>query len=444
MATTITQTIVNLTAVLTQAPTPSQLQRSGAVISMGATSLTPGKYQFISQTSDLMAILQSGAGNAAELVVFANSFYGQGNSIGFYILELGTQATSVDGIEALQAWIIANSGVFYAYLVPSAWDNSDEVVGSVIVTSGGTGYTSAPIVTFAGGGGGTGAAGTAVIANGSVVSVTITDPGEGYTAAPSVTFAAPTSGTAAAGTVNLAAELNILASQYASPTSKTYFFVTTTVAGVATYQPNKSVQAVVPSPTATSQESATAAFFYQWLVNNPGPANQLAPMAYRFLFGITPWPASGFSSQINAVLTAFGNLVLTGSEGGISTSCQFKGTLSDGSQASWWYGMDWFQIQVKLMLANAVINGANENPPLLYNQPGINHLEAVAQQVANTAVTYGCALSAIVSATPFPTYTADNPGDYKAGVYNGFSAQVVGQNGFLTIGFQLDAIQFAS
>jgi hypothetical protein len=62
------------------------------------------------------------------------------------------------------------------------------IVNRVIVTAGGTGYTSAPNVVFSGGGG-TGAAGTAVLdANGSVSSVTMTNKGTGYTSAPSVSF----------------------------------------------------------------------------------------------------------------------------------------------------------------------------------------------------------------------------------------------------------------
>lgn len=48
-------------------------------------------------------------------------------------------------------------------------------------------YTSAPTVAFSGGGG-TGAAGTAVIENGVVKSVTITNQGSGYTSAPTVAF----------------------------------------------------------------------------------------------------------------------------------------------------------------------------------------------------------------------------------------------------------------
>src|SRR5207245_288070 len=60
------------------------------------------------------------------------------------------------------------------------------VTGVTIAVSSG-GFTSAPMVTFTGGGG-TGAAGTATIAGGFVTGVTITSPGTGYTSAPKVTF----------------------------------------------------------------------------------------------------------------------------------------------------------------------------------------------------------------------------------------------------------------
>lgn len=53
------------------------------------------------------------------------------------------------------------------------------------ITNGGSGYTSAPGITFTGGAG-TGAAATAIIADGRVVQIVITDPGKGYTSAPTV------------------------------------------------------------------------------------------------------------------------------------------------------------------------------------------------------------------------------------------------------------------
>ncbi|MDP9651713.1 hypothetical protein [Paraburkholderia caledonica] len=441
MATTITPTIVNLNVVVTQAPTPSQLQQSGAMISLGGTTLATGAYQFCGQLSDLQELL-SGAGNSTELTHMGTTFFAQGTAVGTYVLELGT-ATGVDAqIALLEAWITANPNTFYAYLVPAAWDFSKDEVGSAIVTNGGSGYTTAPTVTFSAPTTGTTAAGTAVIQNGAVVSVTITNPGSGYTSAPTLTFTGG-GGTGAAGTANLVSALNFMASQYANPSAKTYFFVTTSAADLPNYATQKSVFAVVPSPTASSAEFQAAQPFYQWLVNKPAAANPLAPMAYRYAFGVTPWATAGNNASINTVLTNYGNLILTGAEGGISTACLFKGTTMDGSQSSWWYGVDWFQIQVKQALAAAVINGSNTNPPLLYNQNGINTLLAVAQNVANSAVTFGCAESITITATDFATYTTQNPNDYKAGIYNGFQATVVGQNGFLVLTFFIDAVQFA-
>jgi hypothetical protein len=57
----------------------------------------------------------------------------------------------------------------------------------VKLTAGGSGYTSAPTVTFSGGGG-TGAAATAFITNGVVIGVRMTSFGSGYTSAPTATL----------------------------------------------------------------------------------------------------------------------------------------------------------------------------------------------------------------------------------------------------------------
>jgi hypothetical protein len=57
----------------------------------------------------------------------------------------------------------------------------------ITVTNGGSGYTSAPTVSFTGGGG-SGATATATVSSGIVTAVTITDAGSGYTSAPTVAF----------------------------------------------------------------------------------------------------------------------------------------------------------------------------------------------------------------------------------------------------------------
>ena len=77
---------------------------------------------------------------------------------------------------------------------------SGDLVAAIQVTNGGSGYTSAPTVSFSGSGG---AAATAVVESGAVVRVDITNPGEEYSTAPTVTLTGG-SGTGAAATAHLA------------------------------------------------------------------------------------------------------------------------------------------------------------------------------------------------------------------------------------------------
>ncbi len=65
------------------------------------------------------------------------------------------------------------AGTYALTLTPT----NNQVTG-VLITAGGTGYTTAPTVTFTGGGG-TGAAGTAIISGGSVIGVQMTNAGTG-------------------------------------------------------------------------------------------------------------------------------------------------------------------------------------------------------------------------------------------------------------------------
>ena len=88
-----------------------------------------------------------------------------------------------------------------------------EKIDGVTITSGGSGYTSAPAVYFSPPPSGTTAIGTAVM-NYDVEDVTITNPGSGYTSAPTVTFAAAPSGgsaTTAVGTATLRTEVTSVA-----------------------------------------------------------------------------------------------------------------------------------------------------------------------------------------------------------------------------------------
>jgi hypothetical protein len=71
---------------------------------------------------------------------------------------------------------------------------ANQSVVAAIPVSGGSGYTSAPTVTFSAPATGTAATGTATISGGTVTGITITNPGSGYTSAPTVTLSAPPAG----------------------------------------------------------------------------------------------------------------------------------------------------------------------------------------------------------------------------------------------------------
>ena len=67
------------------------------------------------------------------------------------------------------------------------FDTVGSKVDDIAVSAGGTGYTSAPTVTFTGGGG-TGATATATVSGGVVTAVTVTGVGSGYTSVPTIGF----------------------------------------------------------------------------------------------------------------------------------------------------------------------------------------------------------------------------------------------------------------
>ena len=280
-------------------------------------------------------------------------------------------------------------------------------------------------------------------ASGGVVPTQITSLGTWITANPLVFYAFLTPAT---WDTSNATNTNTMASAFSSATGRTYFFVTTTSSNLTSYT-NKAIFATVPSPTAAGTEFQSAAPFYQWLANNPSVASPATPMSYRFVYGVTPWAYISTAgvinlTTINTILSAYGNVLITGAEGGISTSMISKGTLMDGNQAMFWYCVDWILTNAKLYLANAIINGSNTTTPIQYNQAGINALLGVAQTICNSSVSFQLALSATVTATPFITYTNANPANYAAGIYNGFTCVVVPQLGFESITFNLSATNF--
>ena len=474
MATSQLLRIVSENLTVQYPPEPSQLQQSGALVSMGGSTLSTGSYQYCANLADVQAILST-AGNYEELTNMATTFFAQGNLQGVYVLELGVQTTPQGGIASLQTWITANPQVFYAYCVPADWDtmpapasptvtvtadststlpedtyytqiaylNADGTIGqlSPVVTSDVTAAdTDSLVVTSPSAL--TGATAYLVYMGTSSSELYLQNSSSGTAIGTNYTQAAPIETTTGTSTT-----LADLGNQLSGNTAKTFFCVNTSVTNCAAYgtmsadsvwNGYKAIIAVAPSPSAQAGEFTAAAWLYNIVVNNPGAANKLAPLQYRFLFGVTPWPATGYSANLQTLADYGANWVGTGAEGGIGQNCIFKGTTSSLVQISEWYGLDWAGINTDQALANAVINGSNTNPPLEYDQHGINYLAEVAQQKIDDAITFGCLQSGTVSATPFATYYQQNPGDYPDGIYNGISCSAVGQAGFLNLVFNLN------
>ncbi len=442
--------------------TPNTLQRKGAFVSTGATTLTAGSTILLTQLSDLTSILSgskaitaasttwsggvvtvttatahgfvtaeevtvagfvssyagyngtysitvtssttftyphagtltspaSGSGvvtneDVAELLAMATTFFAQGSSVAVSVLELGNVAIPA-GVTALAAYITANPGAFYRYLVPRGWDAE-----STFVT---------------------------------------------------------------------------LVGLYTSATAKVYFHVTATLSTYTSFTTSngKGTLTLIEAAGIPATEFTAAAAFWVALSYRPSSTNQVTPFCYSYVFGVTAYEPT--VTQQVTFKAANLNYITTGAEGGISNLILVNGTMCDGNPLNYWYSVDWMQINVDLAISAAIINGSN-NPlaPLYYNQQGINRLQIVAQGVAQQAVANGLAvgpvtgygltseqftallesgnapLGVLVDAVPFVSYVDLNPSDYPIGLYSGLSISYTPARGFQNIIFNVNVSNF--
>ena len=97
--------------------------------------------------------------------------------------------TNFDGTGSFKFALVDN-GVPPGGQATAVANRSGSFVTSVTVTHGGAGYSSAPAVSFSGGGG-SGAAATASVSGGAVTAINVTNAGSGYTSDPAVVIAPP-------------------------------------------------------------------------------------------------------------------------------------------------------------------------------------------------------------------------------------------------------------
>lgn len=428
--------IVNVAVSQQVAPAPSTLQRTGAFISQGGTTLAANSTALITQMSDLTAIL-AGSKVVSSMVwsagvVSVTLATPHGIPVGDTVLAViagvtpagynGTFAVTYTGANTFTYPLVTNPG---------------------LTTTQGT-FTLEDVQELV-------AMGTTFFAQGNGVAVYVLELGTGtpaqgvtaltaYIANPTIQFYRYLLPTTWGGE----ATAQTLANNNSAPTKLLYFHPTVTLANYTGWKTFKSVVMTIQSPTAPVTEFDAAVLFYSLLAENPTNVNLMTPAAFTFAYGVTAYnPSPTVAAELKA---NFVNFIDTGAEGGITNTLIKWGTDAVGNDATYWYAADWVNVQCHLALANAIINGAN-NPqnPLYYNQQGINRLQQVAQSRVNSGVSFGVVSGTpVVTAVPFTTYTANNPSDYPAGIYNGLAVTFTPNRGFTSVTFYLTVSNFAA
>lgn len=143
-----------------------------------------------------------GTANLA-IVIESPSCYVRGNHNGAYIVGYTlASAASLLVPDWVELAVISGNTTCTGGIDTYSRSSFSGKVAWVKVTNGGSGYTSAPTVSFSGGGGASAAATAYIGANGTVVGVIVTNYGSGYGSAPTVSFSGGGgSGAAATATV---------------------------------------------------------------------------------------------------------------------------------------------------------------------------------------------------------------------------------------------------
>lgn len=413
--------------------------------------------------------------DVSELLAQVTTFFGQGTSASVYVLELG-KLDVTDAVAALQAWITANPGFFYSYLLPRTWDANAAMLAMFASFENTTAKTYFFVTTTLQNYGlytslmkcvvamiespaiGTWATNTIAAATYSDLTVTFTTTtahgvavGQWY----QITGMTPASYNgwylAEQGTTGS----TLISRVYAALASATV---------MGSLLPSYYSNAGIPST-----EFSHAADFYVSLNYNPTSTNKVAPFNLSYLYGVTAFPTQGNSSLLSTLQAANINIVGTGAAGGISATLLQGGNTMDGNTFNYWYSVDWVQINVALNITNAVINGSNTPVnPLYLNQAGIDTLQGVGARTLGSAVSYGLALGSVVqteltatalvdalaagtyagnvliNAVPFADYYHSSPNDYAIGKYGGFTCVYTPQRGFAQIIFDVIVTNFVA
>lgn len=459
--------IVNINVSVTNPPKPSQLLKSGAMISVGGTTLAAGEYKLLTTPKDLDSILSPAKTITAiswlANIVTVTLSAPHGWTIGDTVPLVVSGVTPAGYNQSVDATVTSATEFTY----PLASNPGTATVMGTVKT-----VVANEIIQM----------NTTFWAQGATRSVYVLELGDVSSTDAVAALATFISSDISLGNTyqkffsylvprewDAVADFKTLTGLYTSPASLVYFFVTTTIATYASWvsTANKSVFAGVEAPGIPSSEFSMAFPFQSSLANDPGSSNMVPPMAYRFGYGVTEYPVEDNGSLLKALQDNSINYVGTAAEGGLSNKMLVAGHMLDGNPFNYWYSVAWVAINLELDLANEIINGSNTNiNPLYYEQRGIDRLQNRALKTLRNGISYGLILgrvisaeltqeefnteyekgsyagNAVINAVPFSNYTSLNPSDYAAGKYGGLSSVLTPRRGFESITFNVNVTNF--
>ena len=303
--------IVTVQVSQTVAPAPSTLQRTGAFISQGGTTLAAGTYSLLTQKSSLSAILAAPQALtsltwlASEVTATVSG--GHGYPVG-QTIEVTIAGATPSGYNGTFAATITSTTEFTYPLASNP--GSETVPGTVVVAN-------AAVLN---------AMNTTFYAQAGQLSVYVlelgpTDSTHGIAALDTYITANPNKFYSYLVPYGWDADATYPAflENYNSTTAKTYFFTTVTLSTYSNITNlDKCAPMLIQATNAPATEFSMAAMFWATLNANPGSANKVPPLCFTYLVGVTAGSWTG--TQLATFKTANVNFVTTGAEGGISNT----------------------------------------------------------------------------------------------------------------------------
>lgn len=231
-----------------------------------------------------------------------------------------------------------------------------------------------------------------------------------------------------------------LIDDYDNPTAMLYFLIETTGVSFSsgTWTTYKGIKSLMGIFQPTGKTYSVAGAIHGILCSNKyatvSIVNNVTPLEYTQVTGVEQ--TEGTSDFINELNTQ--NIVYIGATAQENTISNAK--LADGKQYTYYFNQDYALKKIADWVEVMIYNGSNSQPPLFYNQTGIDTFQQTVEGALDACNAVGTVNSYTVTCVDFQTYIKQFPDDYAAEAYNGCNAVIDGQKYILSVNI---AVQYS-